>query len=99
MRDESFKYILNRDESVNAIKDHFQDTTKLIRDVIDYGTNLIPRCFKQSDRRLEDVVILAVLLKHIVSMLDGVDALISQGCVYAGNLSFANHSSSVSNGY
>ena len=86
MADESFKYILNRDESVNAIKDHFQDTENLLKNVVDYGTNLIPRCFRQSDRQLEDVVIIAVLLKHIVSMLDGVQALTSQGCVYAAHL-------------
>lgn len=86
MADNSFKYILNRDEAVKAINDHFQDTVTLVRDIVDYGTNLIPRCFKQSSRRLEDIVILAVLLKHVVSMLDGIDVLISQGCIYAAHL-------------
>ena len=86
MNDDSFKYILNRNEAVKAINDHFQDTAKLLRDVVDYGTNLIPRCFKQSSRHLEDIVILAVLLKHVVSMLDGIDVLISQGCIYAAHL-------------
>jgi hypothetical protein len=84
--DDSFKPVLNRDELVAAINDHFQDSLKLIRSVVDYGTNLIPRSFKQSDRKLEDIVILAILLKHIISMLDGVDALISQGCIYAAHL-------------
>jgi hypothetical protein len=86
MGDESLKYILNRDDVVNEIKAHFQDAIKLIQGVVDYGTNLIPRCFAKSDRRLEDVVILGVLVKHIVSMMDAVDVLISQGCVYAANL-------------
>lgn len=86
MTDDSCKLILNRGEAVKVINDHFQDTVKLVRDVVDYGTNLIPRCFKKSSRRVEDIVILAVLLKHVVSMLDGIDALISQGCIYASNL-------------
>lgn len=86
MNDESFKYILNRKEPVEALNKHFRDALNLIRDVVDYGTNLIPRCFKSSERKLEDIVILAVLLKHIDSMLDGLEVLVSQGCIYAAHL-------------
>jgi hypothetical protein len=86
MNDESFKYILNRKEPVEAINEHFRDAVNLIQSVVDYGTNLIPRCFKSSERKLEDIVILAVLLKHIVSMLDGLEVLVSQGCIYAAHL-------------
>jgi len=86
MNDESFKYILNRKEAVEAINGHFRDAVNLIQSVVDYGTNLIPRCFRSSERKLEDVIILAVLLKHIVSMLDGLEVLVSQGCIYAAHL-------------
>jgi hypothetical protein len=86
MNDESYKYILNRKEPVEAINEHFRDAISLIRNVVDYGTNLIPRCFRNSGRNLEDIVILAVLLKHIVSMLDGLDVLVSQGCIYTAHL-------------
>ena len=84
--DEAFKYILNRDESVSNIKDHFQEEVNLLKSFVDYGTNLIPRCYKQSDREVEDIVVLIVFLKHIISMLDGIQVLISQGCVYPAYL-------------
>lgn len=77
MNDESFKYILNREEPVEALNKHFKDALNLILNVVDYGTNLIPRCFKSSDRKLEDIITLAVLLKQIVSMLDGLEVLVS----------------------
>lgn len=86
MPDESFKYILNREEAFNHINEHFRKTIVLIQSVVDYGTNLIPRCFRQSNRQIEDIVVLAVLLRHIVSMLDGVSVLVSQGCIYPAHL-------------
>ena len=86
MTDESYKYILNRDEAVGHINDNFKKTIILIESIVDYGTNLIPRCFRQSNRQIEDIVVLAVLLKHIVSMLDGLSILTSQGCIYPAHL-------------
>jgi len=81
-----FKALLDRDKVVAAIKEHLHPWTDLVNDITNYGTNLIPRCFESSDRKLKDVMLLAVLLRQVVAMIDGVDILLSNGAVHAANL-------------
>jgi hypothetical protein len=81
-----FKALLDRDGVVAAIKEHLRPWTGLVNDITSYGTNLIPRCFNSSGRKLEDVMLLAVLLRQVVAMIDGVDILLSNGAVHAANL-------------
>jgi len=81
-----FKALLDRDKVVAAIKEHLRPKTGLVNDITNYGTNLIPRCFGSSDRKMKDVMLLAVLLRQVVAMIDGVDILLSNGAVHAANL-------------
>ena len=81
-----FKALLDRDKVVAAIKEHLRPKTGLVNDITNYGTNLIPRCFESSDRKLKDVMLLAVLLRQVIAMIDGVDILLSNGAVHAANL-------------
>lgn len=86
MKETPHPAILDRETSVVHIKEHFAHTVELVREVVNYGSNLIPRCFVSSDRKILDIVILGALLKQAVTMLDAIEILVSQGAVLAAYL-------------
>lgn len=79
--------ILDRNTPVRNVTDHFAAQLELMRDVVNYGSNLIPRCFKSSPKGVADVVIIAALLKQAVAMLDGVELHVSNAAVLASHVS------------
>jgi hypothetical protein len=81
-----FKPLLNRNKTIADIKEHLGPWLALIRDVVNYGSNLIPRCFSSSEKGLKDTVLLAILLRQVVAMLDGVETLLSNGATHAAQL-------------
>jgi len=72
--------ILNRDIPPILAKQHFGDQLRLIRDLVNYGSNLIVRSYTSSPKKMADIIVCGVLLKQIVTMLDGLEVLISAGC-------------------
>jgi len=86
MKEEAHKIILDRHTSAEHIKEHFADTVDLIREVTNYGSNLIPRCFVSTKRKLPDIIILGLLLKQAVAMLDAIEILVSQGALYEAHI-------------
>ncbi|MCI0615210.1 DUF5677 domain-containing protein [bacterium] len=91
MRDNPFLALLDRDTVVFDVKKHFQDEIDLLQELVNYGTNLIPRCFSSSDRQIADIIILPVLLKHVVTMLDGIEILVSQGAIFSAHVPARSH--------
>lgn len=81
-----FDSLLHRELHIHDVQQHYANQLALMRDVVNYGTNLIPSCIISSNRSLGDVVVLAVLLKQLVSMLDGLEVLVSKACVPAALL-------------
>jgi hypothetical protein len=57
-----------------------------LQDLANYGSHLILRCFDSSQREIEDVVLVATLLKHVVTMLDGIIVLLNQGSTLPAEL-------------
>lgn len=86
VRENEFKGLLDREKVVEDIKKHLKPWTDLLYDLTNYGSNLIPRCFSSSERTLKDAVVLAILLRQVVSMLDGVELLVSNGASHAAHL-------------
>jgi len=85
--DNPHKGLLDRQESAGHIKEHFQPTVNLLREIVDYGTNLIVRCYETSDKKdYTDAVLLGTLLKHAVAMLDAIEVLVSEGAVFSANV-------------
>jgi len=85
--DNPFKGILDREETASYVNQHFQDTIGLLREIVDYGTHLIPRCYTTAKSKdLTAAVVLGTLLKHSVAMLDAIDILVSQGAVFLAHL-------------
>jgi hypothetical protein len=81
-----FRALIDREKVVSDIKEHLSPWTASIRDMTNYGSNLIPRCFISSDRSLKDVVVLAILLRQALAMLDGVEILLCSGAVHIAHL-------------
>jgi Family of unknown function (DUF5677) len=81
-----FPPLLDRGKALADVKRAFSGQLEMLRDVTNYGTNLIPRCFGSSDKGLKDVVVLTILLRQVVAMLDGFELLVSNGSVHTAAL-------------
>src|SRR5689334_9665827 len=81
-----FVGLLEREKATSDVRRAFPDQLKLLRDVVNYGTNLIPRSFNSSDKELKDLVVIGILLRQVVAMLDSVEVLLSAGAVYGSGL-------------
>lgn len=80
------KGFLDREGVAGAVKEQLKPWCDLIEDIVNYGSNLIPRCFVSGDRGVKDIVVLAILLRQVVAMLDSVHIHLSQGACYAAQL-------------
>ena len=78
--------ILDRDTVTTDAKKHLTPWLELMRDLVNYGTNLIVRCIHSSERKTKDRVVLSILLRQAVAMLDAVEVLLSNGSSHAANL-------------
>jgi hypothetical protein len=78
--------ILNREEAAKHAQEHFGDQIALLRDLADYGSNLVFRAFNASAKDLPPIIACGVLLKQVVAMLDAVYTLVATGMVHAAFL-------------
>ena len=86
MHETEYKEILDREKHTSDVRNNFSDELNLLKDLINYGTNLIPRTYVSSDRGLTSVIVIGVLLKQIVSMFDALEILISNANIHAAQL-------------
>jgi uncharacterized protein DUF5677 len=86
VRENEFRRLIDREKVVAEIREHLKPWVDLIYDLVNYGSNLIPRAFASSERNLKDTVVIAVLLRQAVAMLDGVEVLLSKGACHAAQL-------------
>ena len=78
--------ILNREEVKAVALQHCAKQTELLRDLANYGSNLIVRAFDSSPKKMAEVVVCGVLLKQVVAMVDAAEVLLSAGCGHASFL-------------
>ena len=78
--------ILNREEAEQVARDHFTPQLALLRDLADYGSNLVVRAFNSSPKAMADIVVCGVLLKQIVAMVDATEVLFAAGAGHAAFL-------------
>jgi hypothetical protein len=81
MKEKEFKLILDREKHETDVRQHFSQHVDLLTNLANYGSNLIPRAYDSSSKKLEDIVVIVILLKQVVSMIDAVGVLISKGVV------------------
>lgn len=80
MTEEPHKILLDRNLYSVIIREYFADTLSLLEELVNYGSNLIPRCYQSSEKKLHDIVILLNFLKQAVSLLDSIHILAEKGC-------------------
>lgn len=78
--------ILNREEVTAVAEQHFSKQTELLRDLANYGSNLVIRAFDSSPKKMAEIVVCGVLLKQVVAMVDAAEVLLSAGCGHASFL-------------
>jgi hypothetical protein len=86
MQEDEYKPLLDRDRVTVEVKQYLPQHIEALRDVINYGTGLFPRCLLHSDRNLKNLVIITVLFRQLLAMFDGAEVLLSSGAVYASSL-------------
>jgi hypothetical protein len=82
MQESEFKKLLDREKHKADVQQHFSAQVSVLTDMVNYGTWLIPRAYDSSQKKLEDVIVIGVLLKQVVSMIDSVEVLVSNGTIY-----------------
>jgi hypothetical protein len=86
MRENEYKELLDRQRHKDDVQRYFANQISVLTDIIDYGTWLIPRAYDSSPKKLEDVVLIGVLLKQVVGMIDALEILVSNGAISAAFL-------------
>ena len=86
MADNANKKILDRDKAIN-FGATISESLDSLRDFVDYGTDLILRCYYcGSNKSLKDVVALFSLFKNALSMADAIEVMMRQGVIRPGQL-------------
>jgi hypothetical protein len=81
-----YEAILDRAKHIKDYKDHYADAEILLKDIVNYGSNLIPRCLATSNRELKDAIIIGAFLRQVVAMVDGAEIQISNSAVHSAQL-------------
>lgn len=79
MTDKANDGILDRSLFRVQIKEAFSEQINLLEQIVNYGTNLVPRCYNSSDRKIKDIVAVLSFLKHAVTSLDAISILSREG--------------------
>ena len=77
--------ILYRDLSKTEAKEDIETSSKVLQELVNFGTNAIARCSTSTSltgKENEDVAVLT-LYRHIIELTDGIEVLLSQSCPMA----------------
>ena len=86
MKEKELKHLLDREKHKGGAREIYAKQIELLIDLANYGSNLVLRAYDSSRKRLEDVIVIGVLLKQVVSMLDAVEVLVSHGVINPASL-------------
>ena len=86
MTEKEYEGILAREDAVKNVNEIYSHQIALLKDITNYGTNLISRVFTTGERGLSETIVVGVLLKQVVAMLDGAEILINQGAIFSAHL-------------
>jgi len=81
MTSESFKSIIDRDLSISQAKELIDFISPLLKECINYSSNLIARCFLTSGERETVKLAPLFLSQHMLGLADAIEVLLSQCCV------------------
>ncbi len=79
MREKELKLIIDREKNKEEAKRIFSKQIEVIVDLVNFGSNLVVRAYDSSKKKMEDAIVIGVLLKQVISMVDAAEILASQG--------------------
>jgi hypothetical protein len=80
----SYKAILDREYGSQSAQ-HFKDSVDVLNEVLNYGSQLLPKAIERSPRDVKAVCIIFVQLRQVLAHLDGIAVLVTAGnCFSAG---------------
>lgn len=80
--------LLSRDEAAVAVREVFGPQLSVLEEMVNYGTNLIPRAFVSSEKKTQDIVIIHNFLKQAVALMDGIHIAMTQGSRLSATILF-----------
>ena len=80
------KSLLDDEGATTFASEQLKPWTNLLRDLANYGSNLIPRVYTSSGKTLGDVVLIGTLLRQLVAMIDAIEILLGRSAVHAATL-------------
>lgn len=83
---EQSRLLLDRRAPAEVMETHLGPQCDMVRELADYGADLICSAYARSLKQLTDAIALGVLLKQVVAMVDAADALIRIGATHAAHL-------------
>lgn len=86
MSENEYKLILDRDKHEADANSYYAKHIEMLTELVDYGTNLIRNTYEISNKKLEDIIVIGVLLKQVVLMADACSLLVSKGAVNSAYL-------------
>lgn len=81
-----FKTLLDREKQIRDVQRYFKSRINTLRDMVNYGSWLIPRAYDSSAKGWAAMIVIGVLLKQVVMMIDSIEVLISSGISTPGLL-------------
>src|SRR5690349_613502 len=78
--------LLDREAAIRDVARALGKHLELLRDMTNYGSNLVVRAYHSSPMGMSDLVVCGVLLKQVVAMLDSVEVLLSAGTAHGAHL-------------
>lgn len=84
--DDPHQGLLNDQYATALASEQLKPWTNLLRDLANYGSNLIPRAFISSNKTLRDAVVIGTLLRQVVAMIDAIEILLCRSAVHASAL-------------
>src|SRR5205085_5605870 len=80
------KGLLDDEGTTALVSEQLRTWTNLLRDLANYGSNLIPRAYTSSDKTLGDAILIGSLLRQLVAMIDAIEILLCRSAVHAATL-------------
>ncbi len=81
-----FKKLLNRQKHIEDSQKVYSKHHEVLKDMVNYGSWLIPRAYDSSKKGWEEIITIGVLLKQVVMMIDAVEVLASNAITVPGFL-------------
>lgn len=73
-------FVYNTEFAENAVRKTYRAHVGLLYELCAYGSNLLLRCFRERDNKLEDAILIGCLFRQFLMHLDAVHVLLSKGC-------------------